>query len=117
MPQHNVFCNICTANYLLAGIYNYIIEYVYTGTDLTERNGKRAKHHWWHLMENFGISEEVEALVTLYHDSTAPAANQTQVDENKPVILLKIKGSSEPACSAGSQPSRLPKPVKRASLS
>ena len=25
MPQYNIFCNICTANYLLAGMYNYII--------------------------------------------------------------------------------------------
>ena len=87
MPQYNVFCNICTANYLLAGIYNYIIEYVYTGNVLIGRNGKRVKHHWWHLIENFGIDKEVDDLFNVYHE----ASPHTLVNNNKAVILLKIK--------------------------
>ena len=29
MTQYNVFCNICTINYLLAGLYNYLIHRLY----------------------------------------------------------------------------------------
>ncbi len=28
LPQWNVFCNVCTANYILAGLHNYAVFYV-----------------------------------------------------------------------------------------
>ena len=84
MPQYNVFCNICTANYLLAGMYNYIIMYLYEYPSLSQRGGGLAKHHWWQLIENFGISGEVDSIRQLY-------PSETSLDNNKPVVLLKIK--------------------------
>ena len=83
MPQYNVFCNICTANYLFAGMYNYIISWL----DNNNRNINN-RHHWYNLICNFNVAgnadSELEVLGRCY--PTPP-----DVDRHKPVVLLRIK--------------------------
>jgi len=63
MPNYNLFCNICTVNYILAGICNYSWHYV-TGTDAF-RN-QYGKHTWHHFMRCLGIDERLKQLRFLY---------------------------------------------------
>ena len=63
MPNYNLFCNICTVNYILAGICNYSWHYV-TGTDAF-RN-QYGKHTWHHFMRCLGIDERLKQLRVLY---------------------------------------------------
>ncbi len=57
LPQWNVFCNICTVNYILAGLQNYICHRV-TGS-LCANND----HGWWKLMKAFGIDDSLNKLI------------------------------------------------------
>ena len=77
MPQYNVFCNICTANYLLAGMYNYILYALYEPNFTTS-----IRHHWYNLLCNFNVKEEFDKLLECYSSA---------IEADKPVILLRIK--------------------------
>ena len=79
MPNYNLFCNICTVNYILAGICNYSWHYV-TGTDAF-RN-QYGKHTWHHFMRCLGIDERLKQLRVLYAQ---------QADELPHMLLLRIK--------------------------
>ena len=63
MPNYNLFCNICTVNYILAGICNYSWHYV-TGTDAF-RN-QYGKHTWHHFMRCLGIDERLKRFQFLH---------------------------------------------------
>jgi hypothetical protein len=60
LPQWNVFCNICTVNYILAGLQNYIFSYV-TGEVLVNQ-----QHAWYKLMKAFGIDDSLKHLKRKY---------------------------------------------------
>jgi hypothetical protein len=55
MPNYNVFLNICTVNYLLSGMYNYIVTSAYEGKQLVDKN-----QAWGRLLMCFGVEKRVQ---------------------------------------------------------
>jgi hypothetical protein len=61
LPQWNVFCNICTVNYLLAGMHNYAVHCAVHHN--TQRN---MEHAWYRLFRCFRISDQLLYMITEY---------------------------------------------------
>jgi len=61
LPQWNVFCNICTVNYLFAGLHNYVIFRAWEGNSEPNMN-----HAWYRLFMCFKITDHLKDIVTLY---------------------------------------------------
>jgi hypothetical protein len=59
MPNYNVFCNICTVNYLLAGIYNYAMHFIEAN-----KNANSSQHAWYQLMRCLSLDEHLVAIRT-----------------------------------------------------
>ena len=57
LPQWNVFCNVCTINYLLAGLYNYALHHV-TG----DWGNEKLNHAWFRLFRCFKIHKHLEYM-------------------------------------------------------
>jgi hypothetical protein len=57
LPQWNVFCNVCTINYLLAGLYNYALHYA-TGP----WGNEKLNHAWFRLFKCFKIDKHLEHI-------------------------------------------------------
>jgi hypothetical protein len=85
MPNYNLFCNIRTVNYILAGICNYSWHYV-TGTP--QFHSQRLQHTWLQLMRCLGIDLRLQKLQDLY------ALDRAELDENAHkdwLTMLRIK--------------------------
>jgi hypothetical protein len=63
LPQWNVFCNICTVNYLLAGLYNYAVHCAIS--NLPEPQMERA---WGRLFLCFKIHGNLQYIVNQYQN-------------------------------------------------
>ena len=61
LPQWNVFCNICTVNYLLAGLYNYAVHCAISNNSETKMD--RA---WGRLFLCFKIHGHLKHIVDQY---------------------------------------------------
>ena len=59
MPNYNVFCNICTVNYLLAGIYNYAMHFICAAVE-----PYKSQHAWYQLMRCLSLDESLGVLRT-----------------------------------------------------
>jgi hypothetical protein len=57
LPQWNVFCNVCTINYLLAGLYNYALHYATGGW-----GNEKVNHAWFRLFKCFKIDKHLEHI-------------------------------------------------------
>jgi hypothetical protein len=72
MPNYNVFCNICTVNYLLAGISNYVVHCVQM--DDTQLAAAKTRHAWWSIIRCLNMDTSVLELRkkarAVYTDST-----------------------------------------------
>jgi hypothetical protein len=89
MPNYNVFCNICTVNYLLTGIHNYVMHFI------RDNNGDRkSQHAWYQLMRCLSLDQYLETIRTRYQAFTnlgALAANSPLLQTYKSEILLMVK--------------------------
>ena len=83
MPLQNVFCNICTVNYLLAGFHNYAMHYV---TQIVPAS-QASQHAWFQLMRCLNVDEDLKYIQTKY--GALGAADQEQF--KKTLLLLHIK--------------------------
>lgn len=60
LPQWNVFCNICTVNYLLAGMYNFVSHYVRSPQTLDQ------KHAWYRLFVCFSLESHLKHTKAMF---------------------------------------------------
>jgi len=62
LPQWNVFCNICTVNYLLAGLHNFAVsKAIHGGTHSHE-------HAWYRLFVCLNLTQHLEIIVHKYNE-------------------------------------------------
>jgi len=64
MPQYNAFCNVCTVNYILAGISNYVERVV---SQAINNNAEVSidelqKHAWYQLMRCLKVDEDLRVI-------------------------------------------------------
>lgn len=86
MPNYNVFCNICTVNYLLAGIHNYAMHFI-----RDNNNANRGQHAWYQLMRCLSLDQYLETIRTRYQAYTVPAPADDLLQSYKSEILLMVK--------------------------
>lgn len=79
MPNYNAFANVCTVNYLLAGIMAYTEKYIDSEADAISQASER--HAWYKLMFCLNMDLELRRLRSKYNglDNT-----------NLQLVLLKI---------------------------
>jgi len=65
MPNYNVFLNICTVNYLLAGIYNYAMHFIKVD-DIAVRT--RDQHAWFQLMRCLSLDQYLLRIRNRYQN-------------------------------------------------
>jgi hypothetical protein len=85
MPQYNAFCNVCTVNYMLAGISNYVERVVmgqvlHPGRLIVE---DLQKHAWYQLMRCLKIDEDLLEMIT--------RVSELPVPPESPEMLLYIR--------------------------
>lgn len=68
MPNYNCFCNVATANYLLAGIYNRILHLHKTNGRLSTNTVSNRGCAWDVYVQHFDISKDVNRLLTQYEN-------------------------------------------------
>jgi hypothetical protein len=86
MPNCNVFCNICTVNYLLAGIHNYAMHF------MRDNNQVNKNHHaWYQLMRCLSLDENLEAIRTRYQAYNTVGLPADLVKSYQSEILLMVK--------------------------
>jgi hypothetical protein len=62
LPQWNVFCNICTVNYLLAGLHNFAVsKAIHGGTHSHE-------HAWYRLFVCLNLTRHLDIIVHKYNE-------------------------------------------------
>jgi len=87
MPNYNVFCNICTVNYLLAGIYNYVMHFM-----RDNNQAHKSQHAWYQLMRSLSLDEYLEGIRTRYqadhNPALAPTAPNLQESYKSEIILM-----------------------------
>jgi hypothetical protein len=87
MPNYNVFCNICTVNYLLAGIHNYTMHFIEPVLEPTKN-----QHAWYQLMRCLSLDEYLQTIRTRYRAYTnGLPANDPLLTTYKSEILLMVK--------------------------
>lgn len=87
MPNYNVFCNICTVNYLLAGIYNYAMHFI-QGQNADNKN----QHAWYQLMRCLSLDQYLERIRSRYQAYMIAGIRGTQREEYyKSVTILMVK--------------------------
>jgi len=62
LQQWNVFCNICTVNYILAGLHNYAVFYATNTVDTVKNN----QHAWYRVMQSLNIHNYLHTLAERY---------------------------------------------------
>lgn len=68
MPNYNCFCNVATANYLLAGIYNRILHLQQTGGRLSTNTVSNRGNAWDVYIQHFDIYKDVNRLLAQYQN-------------------------------------------------
>jgi hypothetical protein len=58
MPNYNIFCNICTVNYLLAGLHNYLINMADRGHQHIDKG-----HAWGRLLMCFDAEKKANIIL------------------------------------------------------
>jgi hypothetical protein len=88
MPNYNVFCNICTVNYLLAGIYNYAMHFI-QGQNADNKN----QHAWYQLMRCLSLDQYLERIRTRYqaYITRAGIRGSPREEYYKSVTILMVK--------------------------
>lgn len=64
MPQFNAFCNVCTVNYILAGVSNYVERVVIAACALGQEmpSEELQSHAWYKLLRCLKIEEDLERI-------------------------------------------------------
>jgi hypothetical protein len=87
MPQYNAFCNVCTVNYILAGISNYVERVL--GLALQRRGevpiADLQQHAWYQLMRCLRIDEDLEVM------QDRVLEHVVNLDAASPQMLLYIR--------------------------
>jgi hypothetical protein len=78
LPQWNVFCNICTVNYLLAGLYNYAVHCA-----ISEEKEPKMDRAWGRLFLCFKINGHLKYIVEQYR--IEKHENEKMADEMLPL--------------------------------
>jgi hypothetical protein len=76
LPQWNVFCNICTVNYLLAGLHNNAIT---CALHNHHHHTHHSEHAWYRLFRCFKIYEHLTVIITKHQnekDQNVSMANE-----------------------------------------
>jgi hypothetical protein len=86
MPNWNVFCNICTVNYLLAGLHNHVVHTCIrnAGNAGNAANPANANNAWGRLLRCFGVEQRSHYIVQQYrtesaHNFDAPPDQKTEI--------------------------------------
>jgi hypothetical protein len=89
LPNYNVFCNICTVNYLLAGIQNFSFHYVIAADDVVRGKDRFA---WYQLMRCLNIDLDLEYIRTIVADIRSARLTDAQKDilYVKFMLLFKV---------------------------
>jgi len=90
LPQWNVFCNICTVNYILAGLHNYAVYYA-TATSKVD-NSKKQLHAWFKVMQTFNINTTLDVLFDRYNSDKKLLGEEVA----KHLLTLRCKIILEP---------------------
>jgi hypothetical protein len=87
MPNCNVFCNICTVNYLLAGIHNYAMHFM-----RDNNNANRNQHAWYQLMRCLSLDENLEVIRARYqaYTNVAPGGNLEETYGSEILLMVKL---------------------------
>lgn len=65
MPNYNIFCNICTVNYLLAGLHNYLIHMAEMGHQKVDQG-----HAWGRLLISFDAEKKANYILKEHHHTS-----------------------------------------------
>ena len=76
MPNYNVFVNICTVNYLLAGMHNYIVTMAFEGREKVNKD-----HAWGRLLICFGVETQVNWLLHRFEEEYTKVVKIKQATE------------------------------------
>jgi hypothetical protein len=92
MPQWNVFCNICTVNYILAGLHNFAVTAAHT-----QHNLQTKSHAWYRLFMCFDITSHLKHIVDRYkQEQTHAWAKHTLALRCKIMLQHVVKQSMVP---------------------
>ena len=88
LPNYNVFCNICTVNYLLAGIYNYAMHFI-----REQNTDNKNQHAWYQLMRCLSLDQYLERIRIRYqaYITRAGIRGSPQEEYYKSVTILMVK--------------------------
>lgn len=75
MPNYNCFCNVATANYLLAGIYNRILHLHITSGTLSTNTVSNRGNAWDVYIQHFDIYKDVKRLLEQYRNKDLSGEN------------------------------------------
>ena len=75
MPNYNCFCNVATANYLLAGIYNRILYLHKTNGTLSANTVSNRGNAWDVYIQHFDMYKDVKRLLDQYRNKDAESEN------------------------------------------
>jgi hypothetical protein len=79
LPQWNVFCNICTVNYLLAGLHNYAVH-----CTVGNHTNHNMEHAWYRLFRWFRIYDQLHHIIHEYQ-----IAKSTSSDMANEMIAIR----------------------------
>lgn len=86
MPNYNVFCNICTVNYLLAGIHNYAVHYI-----RGNNNVNKTTHAWYQLMRCLSLDQILETIRTRFQAFTSSPVSDPEKQDYESEVILMLK--------------------------
>lgn len=76
MPQYNAFCNICTVNYILAGIHNYILT-------AAHGNDTQKEHAWLMMLRCFDMDTDANKIVDNFQEENTKIRASSDSDAEK----------------------------------
>jgi hypothetical protein len=99
MPNWNVFCNICTVNYLLAGLHNYVvhacIRNAIAGNAANAANAPDANNAWGRLLRCFGVEQRGIYIMRQYKIESAHnfdhSGEQKKETESRAHALMTLR--------------------------
>ena len=97
MPNYNLFCNLCTANYILGGLSNFflgtaqiILTYGPEAFDLSYACNEK-EFAWLNLVKCFGIEDHYESMKTQLKSCKNNSLNKSWKDWLHAYVFLKVK--------------------------
>jgi hypothetical protein len=78
MPNYNVFLNVCSANYVLAGVYAYVTKYVKAPPN--EIANAQDSHAWYKMIFCLGLDDRLKKLRTWYANAHEHVKNREDRD-------------------------------------